>query len=289
VKRGISDWKPVGLNERPGLSASDLDALTKSLPVTPNGESLKSFQERLGWIAAEYRLKEAWLDAPPPSAVRKKLESIQKAARRLTDQLGVSPLPDEDVYALDQLPYSVRNSLISSADLYGREVGGYADHPPRPFRITGQSEEYLDFNGDSKLRSAIEHLQLIGAWSERASRLARQAEEGAGVERIKRHGSTGRQARNQGNEPLNDMIGRLGNLYRDTTGQKAGLSRTMRSQGKPTGPFVRFVLAVCERMQIPMTATSFEKRWRIVGPLVNATRDLERALERAERPDALDK
>lgn len=196
MKRGISDWKPVGLNERPGLSASDLDALSKVLPMTPVGEALKSFHERLGWIAAEYRLKEAWLDAPPPSAVRKKLEAIHKSACRLADQLGVSALPDEDVYALDQLPYSIRNSLISSADLYGREVGGYADHPPRPFRITGQSEEYLDFNGDSKLRSAIEHLQLIGAWSERAGRFAREAEEGAAVERIKRHGSTGHQARN---------------------------------------------------------------------------------------------
>ena len=269
---------PVGLHERPGLSADDLDTLSLILPMIPTGEALKNFQERLGWIAAEYRLKEVWLNAPPPSAVRKKLEAIRSAARRLTDQLGVSPKPDEDVYALDQLPYAIRNALISTADLYGREVGGYPDHPPTAFRIGQQPEGHRDFHGDSKLRSAIEHLQLIAAWSERASGFARQAEEGATAERIKRHGSTGRKARNQGNEPLSDMIARLGNLYRDTTGRAPGVARPRGGKGEPGGPFFRFALAVCQRMNIPMTPAALEKRWRSLGDLVRATASIEKVL-----------
>jgi hypothetical protein len=279
MTRGVSDWRPVGLHERPGLSASDLDALSQILPVIPTGEALQNFQKRLGWIAAEYRLKEAWLHAPPPSAVRKKLEAIRSAARRLTDQLGVSSKPDEDVYALDQLPYAIRNALILTAELYGREIGGYPDHPPTAFRTGQQPEEHQDFHGDSKLRSAIEHLQLIADWSERASGFARQAEEGAAAERIKRHGSTGRQARNLGNEPLNDLIGRLANLYRDTTGKKPGIARPRGAGGSPGGPFIRFVLGVCERMQIPMTAMALEKRWRTIAPVVHASAEIAEIID----------
>lgn len=278
MKRSVSEWRPVGLHERPGLSADDLEALQMMLPAPLPADALKNFRERLGWIAAEYRLKEAWLDAPPPSAVRKRLEAIRSAARRLTDQLGVSPKPDEDVYALDQLPYAIRNALISTAELYGREIGGYSDHPPTAFRIGQQPGEHRDFHGDSKLRSAIEHLQLIAAWSERAGALARQAEEGAAAERIKRHGNAGRQARNQGNEPLSDMIARLGNLYRDTTGRPPGVARPRGGKGEPGGPFFRFALAVCQRMNIPMTPAALEKRWRSLSDLVRATASIEKVL-----------
>ena len=51
-------------------------------------------------------------------------------------------------------------------------------------------------------------------------------------------------------------------LYRDLSGRKPGIARPPKEGGKPGGPFVRFTLAVCTRMGVPMTADSLEKRWR---------------------------
>lgn len=282
MKKDVSQWRPVGLHERPGLTADDLEALAEMLSV-PSGEARDIFCKRLAGIAMWHGLEDAWRDAPAPSDIRKKLESIRSAAHRLAAQFGVSPLPDEDVETLDALSHPIRSALISAAERYGETIDGYSDHPPTAWPMPSQSERYMDYHGDSKLGAAIEHIQLISAWCERAIQSQRQAEDGAAIERTKRHGETGRQARNPRNEPLNDLIGRLANLYRDTTGRKPGFSRTTRSQGKASGPFVRFVLAVCERMEIPMTATGFEKRWRVVAPLVRATPDIERVLEREEQ------
>lgn len=279
MKRAVSDWRPKGLNERPGLTATDLEALAQALPAPPSGEAAEAFHERLGGIASWYWLAEAWRDAPPPSEVRKKLESIRSAAQRLAAQLGVPSLPDEDADPLAQLPYPIRNALVSAAGLHGEAIGGYRDHPPTLLRVRGQPEEYPDYHGDSKLGVAIEHVQLIVAWCDFAIRSSRQSEEDGEVERIKRHGSTGRRARNPGNEPLNDMIGRLGNLYRDTSGRPPGIARPRGGKGEPGGPFVRFVLAVCKRMQIPMTAPALEKRWRTISRLVRASGKIEKLID----------
>ena len=286
MKKKVSEWRPVGLHERPGLSSDDTSAISRLLPVMLSDDA--AFCERLGWSAAQYRLEEAWRDSPAPSDIRKKLESIRSAAGRLSAQLGVPVLSDADTDILDVLPYSVRHALISAADRHGEEIGGYANNPPRPWQIHGQPEEFVDYHGDSELAAAIEHVQMIAAWCERAIRSKRQAEDGAAVERAKRHGGNSRQARNKGNEPLNDLIARLGNLYRDSTGRKPGISRSVGTKGAPGGPFVRFVLAVCQRMQIPMSATALEKRWRTVAPLVHATPAIERTIK-GETPSSTSK
>jgi hypothetical protein len=268
VKKDVSHWRPVGLHERPGLATDDAKRIAQLLPGPLAPEALDVFCQRLAWIAAEYRLEEAWRDAPPPSEVRKKLESIRNAAQRLTAQLGVGPRPDDDVDVLDVLPYSIRNALVSVANLFGEAVGGYPDHPPMGWKMPGQQEQYRDFHGDSKLGSAIEHVQLIVAWCDMAIRSARQSEEGAEIQRTKLHGSAGRQARNHGNQPLNGMIAALASLYRDTTGKNPGISRPSRASSAPGGPFVRVVLEVCRRLEVPLTAAALEKRWRTIRPLI---------------------
>jgi len=278
VDRDPANWRPLGLHERPGLTVADLEALSDLLSI-PIGEPRDKFRKRLAEIAMWHGLDDAWRSAPAPSDIRKRLESIGSAARRLAHRLGVPSLPDEDVDALDVLSHPIRSALISSAERHGETVGGYSDHPPTLWQMPSSSERHTDYHGDSKLAAAIEHVQLIGAWCERAIQAQRQAETGAAINRTKRYGAAGRRARNPGNEPLNDLIARLGNLYRDTTGRRPGISRSTGTRGRPGGPFVRFVLEVCKRMQIPMSATAFEKRWRSVAPLVHATKQIEKILE----------
>jgi len=73
MKRQVLEWRQVGLHERPGLSGQDLSALARELPVKIIGRRETAFCERLSWISAEYRLKDAWRDAPALSDVRKKV------------------------------------------------------------------------------------------------------------------------------------------------------------------------------------------------------------------------
>lgn len=282
MKKDVSEWRPRGLNEAPGLNVETIDGLAQTLSIAAP-DVMDTFRARLSGIAQWYRLAEPWRDAPPPSETRKKIESIRNTARRLAAQLGVAPLPDEDFDPLDQIPYVIRNALMPAAESYGAEIGGYEDHPPTVPRMLDQSKPFTDYHGDSKLAGAIQHVQLISAWCERAIEATRQKEKEDAAERMKRHHNSGPQARNSGNEPLNDMIARLGILYRDVTGSRPGISRPRGARGKPGGPFFRFVLAVCEGMQVPMTATALEKRWRTIGPLVRESKQIEQVLDQPKQ------
>lgn len=119
---------------------------------------------------------------------------------------------------------------------------------------------------------------MLVAWSDDAVLALKQGRDESRIRRRPAGPAT------RDDEALDGLILRLGQLYRETTGRKPGLSRS--SAGEPGGPFFRFVLLFCAKSRIRITADGLEKRWRRLRPRLHASDQVQKKSEPTNSPEA---
>jgi hypothetical protein len=261
MKSKVATWRPEEPYERPGFSDEDLQAIEDTLPrpfAHPRWKEV--LWNGLNDVVAAYRWDIGWDQAPP--AARSIFLSISAAAnaRKLLRQLGVEDEVDWESDPIQAIPYAIQIPLRNAAEIYGMAIGGYQDHPPTESTI---KDAKPDYHGSEKLNDTLRSLQLFLAWCDLVREHRRSIAKKSPL-RIEQHLGQTDHRRHRGNEALNAMIARLAKLYVKVLDRKPGIARSRSGQGRPGGPFVRFVVTFCNRADIKLTATGLEKRWRKV-------------------------
>jgi hypothetical protein len=182
--------------------------------------------EGLEVAAAWYTHSQAWADKPSPSHLRDQFQSIETAAEKLLKavQLPNSGNPDD-------IPPPIRSLLRRRAEITGRHLGGFANHPATDWEIEG--EAYRDYHGIEQLRDVIEGVKLLRIWAAQGRILK------------ERKVSQGRD-RNKGDQALRDLIGNLAGIWVEVFEKR--IATSVEGPGRPhageaSGPFIRFLCA----------------------------------------------
>lgn len=253
--------------EVPPLTKREAADFVEALIGHTTPEQVDDLRFRLAIAAAHYQQRIAGRGSPSPSAIRKQLEAIKRPALRVLTKLAAATHIDSVANVPSRLPRVLRLALLPAGNRHAATKGGYPDLPPRKATIPGVEGEFWDYRAADKVASIVEGIQTLVAWCDEAIAFSRKETGTAMARRVARNGRPGGQARHEGDLAVNEVIFHLAGLYRDLSGREPGISRPHGNSGDPGGPFVRFVLRVCERLKIPMTPASLEKRWRAVRRL----------------------
>lgn len=249
----------------PPLTHAEALELARMLVPTPTAEQVDEVQYRFGLVAALHRQWSSQRRAVSPSATRKELAAVSRAAHRLLARLGAGVDSNQVAPPVEAMSKSSRLSLLSAGDHLAARAGGYADFPPIPRTIPGVEGEFWDFRSNEKLKSVIGEVEQLITWCDEAIASSHAQSTALEDRRIARSGPKGRHARHRGDVATDHTVLHVAELYRQLAGRKPGISRPRQGLGQPGGPFVRFALAVCARMGVPMTAEGLEKRWRRIS------------------------
>ena len=195
---------------------SELRAIATSIDVSP--ERVQEHAPRFEAAALWFRLGRRCPDRPSPSEMRRKLKQIAGTARRLLEHLGVNDPADApdgpgdpDVYdALTYAPGTDRVVVRRATERIGRLV---------------------------EIIEAIEAARII-------QKTATEA-----VPEVTRVGDLTVLKGHAGDMALNGWIASMMSIYKAITGSKPTLSVAAprrADEGKPTGPFLRFLKATAE-------------------------------------------
>lgn len=246
------------------LTRAEALELARMLIPTPTAEQVDEVCHRLRWTTLNRHLRDSRCGSPTPSAARKELEAVRRAATRLLTRLGADATRRSKTAPADDLPKPLRLSLLPAGNDYASRTGGYADLPPKKESMEGVDGAIWNFRSDEKFESIVDGIQLLISWCDGAIAFSRGQTKATQARNTKRLGPSGRRARRYLDLEKEQAVHLIAYLYRDLSGRKPGIARPRKEGGKPGGPFVRFALAVCARMGVPMTAESLEKRWRRV-------------------------
>ena len=178
-------------------------------------------------MEAEFQLK------PAASELRNALKSIEKAAGRLWDALGL-----EGKTEFEDMPQALKSELGAQAESHGERIDGYDDMPPTQWPMKGGN--YVDYWGRAKLRQAVEDVALLRLWARNAKARAAAQVQTNGQRRTTRH---------SGDKALNDWFGNLAGIWLDVYERLPATSvgATGRAnEGIGGGPFVRFIKAALQ-------------------------------------------
>lgn len=241
------------------LTRAEARELARMLVPTPTAEQVDDVRQRLRWIALNRRRGGG---PPTPSATRKELEAVNRAAMRLLARLGADRPGRTNTAPADNLSTPLRLSLLPAGNRQASRTGGYADLPPKEEAMEGVDSTTWNFRSDEKFGAIVDGVRLLIAWCDDAIAFSRAQTKASQARSTARLGSNGAKARHYADLEKDRAVHLIAYLYRGLSGRKPGISRLRKGGGKPGGPFVRFALAVCARMGVPMTAESLEKRWR---------------------------
>ena len=264
------------------LTKRDATDLARPLVGKATPEQVEDLRFRVSIAAFHYRQRIAGKEMPSPSAIRKQMEAIKRPAQKILSRLGATEHPTTD--PAGALMHALQLALLPAGNRHARAKGGYTELPPRTATIPGVEGEYWDYRAAEKLASIVDGVQTLVAWCDEAIAFSRNETIKATGRRGALRGRTGKQARHEGDLAVNEVIFHLAGLYRDLTGREPGIARPPGKGGDLDSPFIRFVLMVCARLQIPMTAASFEKRWRTVGRLGHASDHARNKLDPTNSP-----
>lgn len=256
--RKTADFRPLGVPMSPESHYSD-DDLAKIIEAGSPLKELspvrkRNMHARLNKAAAAYRVTASWQNRPAPSVVRDELNAIARKTRELRKLLSTgarwgaawgSDWQTDD--PLKRMPYELRESLASAANLAAEECGGYPEFPPEPF--THDGHVYYEWWGRDALRAALVNVERLESWANRAARLKQG--------RVK---SRAGEPQHTADAALNDFLqNSLAPIYRQYIGRKPGTSPVDGSNGG--GPWVRFMGACLEPLGQPTAAEALKKRW----------------------------
>ena len=244
------------------LTRAEAREFARMLVPNPTAEQVKDVRERLTWVELNRRLRDSRGSSLTPSATRKELAAVRRAATRLLVRLGVDCTRRSKTKLAASLSTPLRLSLLPAGNRHAFRIGGYPDLPPKKESMAGLDGGTWNFRSDEKLRSIVDGVQLLIAWCDDAIALSHGQTKATHERSTERLGRTGVKARHFADFEKEQALLLIAYLYRDLSGRKPGIARPPKEGGKPGGPFVRFALAVCARMGVPMTADSLEKRWR---------------------------
>jgi hypothetical protein len=197
----------------------------------------KYMQDELQAAGGNYLIETRWQEKPSNSELVEKLSSINAAAKRILNALGITRGSADVLAAIT--PQELRYKLQSEAALMGERVGGFRNHPPVEFCIDGCS--HIDFRPASQLRDVAIGIVQLMEWASAAER------------KLKRRRKRTRSTRNMGDVArrrlLGDLMGIWGNCYAEVP--KIG---RLTKNGEPTGRFFLFAREVFRALNIKMAS-----------------------------------
>lgn len=271
MKATIDTWWPEKVRSKRGLGQRRLEQIEAVMPPVPITKRADLWNG-LNRAFYAYWYKRNRRRAPPASEIKKRLATIAATGRRLLRHLDLGEHPRPHGETVHDLPYLLLTTFDPAVKRDAERRGGFSDFPPQPNDPPTSSSGETDYRTFEKLNNVVEGLQMLVAWSDDAITALK---EGRG-DPIQRRPS-GPPTRND--EALDGLVLRLGQLYQDATGRKAGMSRS--HTGELGGPFFRFVLAFCATSRIRMTLDGLEKRWRKIRPRLHAPDQVRKKSEPA--------
>lgn len=195
--------------------------------------------------AAVYYLVERHFDeAPTPSELAKRFQSIETAAKKLLEALQIPH------GATDEIPSSILHPLRRQAELMGARLGGFKHFPPRQWQVEG-GRTHTDYMGPAALQDAVEGVGFLKEWAAEAKNRVQP--------KILPRG------KNNGDGPTQRIFGELVGIWIEiferpvkTTVGAPGTS----SESKAKGPMINFIRACLEPLGLEMTSDAIRERLR---------------------------
>lgn len=272
MKPTIDKWWPEKVRSKRGLGQRRLEQIEASMPPVPfskRADLWNGLNSAFYW----YWWARKWRNVPPTSEIRNRLLSIASSGRRLLHHLGLGEEPRPFGETMHDLPYLLIATLDPAVRRHAATIGGYSDFPPRPIDPPSPTWGDTDYRSFEKLNNVVEGAQLIVKWADDA---IAALDAGRDEHRVRRR-SGGPSTRDD--EALDGLILRLGQLYEEATGKRAGMSRS--HLGEVGGPFFRFVLAFAANGRVRFTLDGLEKRWRKVRRQLHAPDQVQKKSEPA--------
>jgi len=194
-------------------------------------------RNKLQSITAAYNLEAYWQEKPSRSVLLLRLASIQSATARIIAALGIESYDGDLLAAIT--PKEIFHALKSEAAAMAERIGGFPNHPPLQFSVQG--ETFPDWFPEAQVRDVLEGVRQLRQWTQ-----------GAG-ERLRHRPAIRPSERNKGDVAAEKLIGDLYGLWLDCYGTRPKLSRRS-DNGKPSGPFFRFVQACFDAIGAPYTS-----------------------------------
>jgi hypothetical protein len=279
MKATVDTWWPEKVRSKRGLPRSSIEKIEAALPRVLAEKRVRLWN---GLNQAFYRYwwVRNWRKVPSASEIKKRLAVIAAGGRKLLRHLRVGEQPRPHGELVHDIPYLLRMTLEPAAERYAARSGGFTDYPPRPYEPPTSSWGPIDYRTVEKLNGVVEGLQMLVEWSDDA---IEALQEGRDTHRIRRR-PEGPSTRDD--EALDGLIVELGQLYREVTGKRPGVSRPHGRAGEPGGPFFRFVLLFCTRARIRITADGLEKRWRSLRLQLHASDQVQNKSKATNSPEA---
>lgn len=205
---------------------------------------------RLGWLDAWAQIGLHENAKLSPSALAKKFNAIASAAHTLIEALGAEA-------GFGSMPGQVRSALRATAERHAEQMGGFRNHPPAWFNCADGKR--ADYREEEQLADNIEAVRQLHSWARQAEQVARgQVSEPERVSDL---------AANLGiekrpDEPINDAIAGILGIWSDILGRKIKTSTTS-SEGKASGPLIRFAIACLALLRLSGDLTPDAIRARI--------------------------
>lgn len=232
-----------------GLPEEDIDIKrgdpegTGLIPyVLKRRDALEQYLER---AAANYFLEKQWAAQSTPSEMKKRMQAIETAARKLQQALRLTDNADSD-----DIPKEILWALRRRAEVAGERRGGFPNHPPAVSETSGH--KHTNFQGPAQLRDAMEGIALIKNCASEAKQIF-ESEIGPG----------GHVADAAKRAFINAAAEIWTEIFENQIATSVGKPESKHA-GKPTGPFLKFLKACMTPIGIEMTDESLRDSVRVM-------------------------